>query len=302
MRRLWALPGGENSMRIDDIRRVLIVGSGTIGRQVGLQCAMHGYDVTLYDISETVLEAAMDEIKAYADHLVTWGRLSQQEADAALARITTTNVPGDAAASADLISESVPEDPELKSRVLAQFNELCPPHTIFTTNTSYLVPSMYAGATGRPERFAAFHFHQHVWEANVADIMPHPGTSEETVELLQAFAERIGRIAIVLRKEYPGYVFNTMLNALVGSALTLAVDGAASVEDIDKAWTGVTKMLLGPFGMMDAIGLDLVWEIAESVAKVTDDSHAQAQADFIKGYVDQGWLGLKSGRGFFTYG
>jgi 3-hydroxybutyryl-CoA dehydrogenase len=289
-------------MRIDDIHRVLVIGAGTIGRQVGLQCAMCGYDVTLYDISETALEAAKDEIKAYADHLVIWGRLSQQEADAALTRIATTNVPYDAAARADVISESVPEDPELKARIFAQFNQLCPHHTVFTTNTSYLLPSMYAGATGRPERFAAFHFHQHVWEANVVDIMPHPDTSEETVELLQVFAERIGQIPIVLRKEYPGYVFNTMLNALVGSALTLAVDGAASVEDIDKAWTGVTKMLVGPFGIMDAIGLDVAWSIAESVAKVTGDPHAQAQADFIKEYVDQGWLGLKSGRGFYTYG
>ena len=285
-------------MRIDDIRRVLIVGSGTMGRQIGLQCAMHGYDVTLYDVAESALEAAKVEIKAYADHLVTWGRLSQDEAGTALARIAATNVPADA----DLISESVPEDPELKGRVFAQFNELCPPHTIFTTNTSDLLQSMYAGATGRPERFAAFHFHQHVWEANVVDIMPHPGTSEETVELLRAFAERIGQIPIVLRKEQPGYVFNTMLNALVGSALTLAVDGVASVEDIDKAWMGVTKMLVGPFGIIDAVGLDLAWHIADSVAEVTGDPHAQSQADFLKQYVDKGWLGLKSGRGFYTYG
>ena len=288
-------------MTVDDIRRILIVGSGTMGRQIGLQCAMHGYDVTLYDVSESALEAAKVEIKAYAGHLVTWGRLSQQEADAALARIAATSVPDDAAADADLISESVPEDPDLKGRVFAQFNGLCPPHTIFTTNTSDLLPSMYAGATGRPERFAAFHFHQHVWEANVVDIMPHPGTSEETVELLRAFAERIGQIPIVLWKEQPGYVFNTMLNALVGSALTLAVNGVASVEDIDRAWTGVTKMLVGPFGIMDAVGLDLAWHIAESVAKITGDPHAQSQADFLRQYVDKGWLGLKSGRGFYTY-
>jgi 3-hydroxybutyryl-CoA dehydrogenase len=289
-------------MKVNDIRRVLIVGSGTIGRQIGLQCAMHGYDVTLYDISEDVLEAARDEIKAYADHLVAWGRLSRDEADAALERIAATNVPADAAADADLISESVPENPDLKGRVLAQFNQLCPPHTVFTTNTSDLIPSMYAVATGRPERFAAFHFHQHVWESNVVDIMPHPGTSEETVELLRGFAERIGQIPIVLGKEHPGYVFNTMLNALVGSALTLAVNGVASVEDIDKAWTGVTKMLVGPFGIMDAVGLDLAWHITDSIAQVTGDPQLQANADFIKQYVDKGWLGLKSGRGFYTYG
>jgi 3-hydroxybutyryl-CoA dehydrogenase len=289
-------------MRIDDIRRVLIVGGGTMGRQIGLQCAMHGYDVILYDTSGDALEAAKAEIRVHADHLVTWGRLTRQNADAALARIAATTDPEEAAAEADLLSESVPEDPDLKSRVFAQFNELCPPRTIFTTNTSHLLPSMFAAQSGRPTQFAALHFHPHVWEANVVDIMPHPGTSPDTVELLRAFAERIGQIPIVLSKENPGYVFNTMLNALIGAALTLAVNGVASVEDIDRAWTGVTKMIAGPFGTLDFIGLDIVWQVIESVAQVTGDPQMQANADFIKQYVDKGWLGLKSGRGFYSYG
>ena len=288
-------------MRIDDVRTVLIVGAGTMGQQIGLQCAMHGYNVTLYDISQSALRAATEQVKAYAVHLVAWGRLTRQDADAALARITTTNNAKQAAAQADLLSESVPEDPKLKGKVLAKFNRLCPAHTIFTTNTSELMPSVFAKETGRPEQFAALHFHQHVWEANVADIMPHPGTSQATMELLRAFAESIGQIPIVLKKEHPAYVFNNMLNALSGAALDLAINDVASVEDIDRAWTGVMKTFVGPFGILDFVGLDLAWQITEMFAKVSGDPQHQARADFLKQYVDKGWLGVKSGRGFYTY-
>jgi 3-hydroxybutyryl-CoA dehydrogenase len=288
-------------MRIKDIRHVLVVGAGTMGRQISLQCATHGYDVTLYDIAQEALEAATGQLKEYAAHLVAWGRLTQQEADAALARITTTNNAKQAAAQADLLSESVPEDPRLKGRVFAQFNKLCPSHTIFTTNSSELLPSLMAEKTGRPDKFAALHFHQHVWEANVADIMPHPGTSKATMELLRAFAESIGQIPIVLKKEHPAYVFNHMLNALSEAALDLAVNNVASIEDIDCAWTGVMKTMVGPFGILDVVGLDLVWQISDMFAKSSGDPQIQARADFLKQYVDKGWLGVKSGRGFYNY-
>ena len=288
-------------MKIEDIRRVLIVGAGTMGRQISLQCAMHGYDVTLYDISPDALDAATAQIRAYADHLISWGRLTRKDADAALARITTTTNARKAAAEADLLSESVPEDPKLKCRVFAQFNKLCPSHTIFTTNTSELTPSLMAEKTGRPSKFAALHFHPHVWEANVADIMPHPETSQATVKLIRAFAESIGQIPIVLKKEHPAYVFNNMLNALNGAALDLAVNNVASVEDIDRAWMGVMKTLVGPFGIIDFVGLDLAWKITDQFARLSGDPQMQARADFIKRYVDKGWLGVKSGRGFYNY-
>lgn len=160
-------------MRIEDIRCVLIVGAGTMGQQIGLQCAMHGYEVVVYDIAPEALEVAHAQIKAYAAHLLNQTRLTRSEADATLARINFTTKPEDAA-RADLLSESVPEDPGLKAKVFAQFNKICPPQTVFTTNTSTLIPSMYAEATGRPGQFAALHFHTYVWDSNVVDIMPHP--------------------------------------------------------------------------------------------------------------------------------
>lgn len=286
-------------MRIDQIRRVLIVGAGTMGQQIGLQCAMHGYAVSFYDIAPKMLNVAVTKVEAYVAQLVDEGRLTPTEASTTLSRITTTGLPEEAADQADLISESVPEDLKLKGEVFAQFNELCPPRTISTTNTSTLLPSMFAEATGRPSQFAALHFHMDVWESNVVDIMPHPGTSEETVALLLDFAERIGQIPILLKKEKSGYIFGSIMGAMNHEALSLVVNGVASVKDVDRAVMAVMKVPIGPFGIMDRVGLDTAWHVANFWAKV--DPQIRKHADFLKEYVDRGQLGVKSGQGFYTY-
>ncbi|MCD6584517.1 MAG: 3-hydroxyacyl-CoA dehydrogenase [Desulfobacteraceae bacterium] len=287
-------------MNIDDIKQVLIVGSGNMGQQIGFQCAASGYDVILYDISQNFLDTAMDRIGKLAKNYIAGGRLNDQSAADALKRIRTTVDAEDASKSADFVSESVPEDPDLKGRVFAQFNKICPAHTIFTTNTSTLIPSMIAPATGRPDRFCAFHFHD-VRFNNIVDIMPHPGTSSKTVALIKAFAERIGQVAIVLQKENFGYVFNAMLMELMKSAQSLAANDVATVKDIDRAWMGVMHTLVGPFGIMDSIGLDTVWKVTDYWANILKDPQAIANAAFLKKYVDAGNVGVKTGKGFYSY-
>lgn len=280
-----------------EINHILIIGAGTMGGQIALQCAMHGFRVSLYDNSAANLETGLARVRGYVRHLTAEGRATA----AVLERITPAIDLPAAAATADLVSESVPEDPTLKGRVFAELNALCPPHTIFTTNTSTLLPSMFAAASGRPERLIALHFHLPVWDANVVDVMPHPGTDPQVVEAVAAFARRIGQIPIVTHKEQAGYVFNTMLNALLGAALELAANGVAGVEDVDRAWMGIMKTPAGPFGIMDAVGLDTVWKITDYWAGVTGDRKARANADFVRGYLDRGRTGQKSGRGFYDY-
>lgn len=289
-------------MKIEEMRRLLIVGAGTMGQQIGLQCAMHGYQVVLYDIESRALQAAQRHIENFADKLVGAGRLTSEGAKEALARITTTGDPQQAATDIDLISESVVEDPKIKGQVFAQFNRLCPPRTIFTTNASTLLPSMFAQETGRPARFAAMHFHPPVWDANIVDIMPHAGTDPSVVTLLGEFARSIGEIPIIEKKESSSYVFNSMLNAVMGAAMTLVVNGVASIEDVDRAWMGVTKMPIGPFGIMDMIGIDTLWHATTFWATQSpSDSQSQRYASFLKGYMDKGRLGVKTERGFYTY-
>lgn len=284
-------------MNAVDIKQVLIIGAGTMGGQIALQCAMHGLDVALYDVSADALARGMERVRGYASYLVAQGRAD----DDALGRIRPVTDMAAAAAEADLVSESVPEDPALKGRVFAELNDLCPPRTIFTTNSSTLLPSMFAAATGRPDRFVALHFHLPVWDANVADVMPHPATAPEVVETVARFARRIGQIPIVSAKEQPGYVFNTMLNALLGAALDLAAGGVASFADVDRAWMGVMKTPTGPFGIMDAVGLDTVWKITDFWAGVSGDPRSRARADFVKGYLERGRVGQKGGAGFYDY-
>lgn len=288
-------------MQIEDVQRVAIAGAGTMGQQIGFQCAGHGYDVVIYDVDASATQAASKRIDAYAEGLENGGVITAEVRASALARITLTADLAAAAADADLLSEAVPEDPELKGRVLAQFNAACPPRTIFMTNTSTLVPSQFAQASGRGERLLALHFHLPVWVNNLVDVMPHAGTSPEVTQLVLAFARRIGQVPIELRREHNGYVFNSMYSALNSAAITLAQQGVATIEDIDRSWMHITKAPVGPLGALDAVGLDTVWSITDYWARRLGDQQLQANAAFLRAYVDRGDLGVKSGRGFYTY-
>jgi len=287
-------------MQVSDIKRILILGSGHMGQQIGYVSAAAGFEVVLYDIDEQALQNAMDMMAKLSDSFVKYGKLNKDDAAKALDMIEATTDPEKAGKKADFVSESVPEDPDLKGRVFAQFNEICPENTVFTTNTSTLLPSMFAEQTGRPDRLLAFHFHN-VLYSNVVDVMPHPGSSSECVRLTRDLAEYMGLIPIVLERENHGYVFNAMFEQLLDSALTLAVRNVASIQDIDRSWMGIMGMSVGPFGLMDGVGLDTVWRITDYWAKQLQDKGSQKKADFLKQYVDQGLLGTKTGQGFYTY-
>jgi 3-hydroxybutyryl-CoA dehydrogenase len=287
-------------MKVDDIKNVLIAGSGTMGQQIGFQCALHDCNVVLYDIKKEFLEKAMERINRIAARMLREGRITQEKALAVISRIKTSVDMEEAANDVDLVSESVPEDPELKGKVFGQLNALCPARTIFTTNTSTLLPSMIAQATGRPQKFLAYHFHD-IRMTNVVDVMPHPGTSPEVVQLVKEFAEKTGLAPIVLHKESMGYVFNYMFAGLFDNALTLASNDIAAVEDIDRVWMGIMRMLIGPFGLMDSVGLDTVWHVTNFWAKQTGDPVKIKNTEFVKKYVDRGELGQKTRKGFYTY-
>ena len=288
-------------MELKDIKKVLILGAGTMGQQIGFLCAMHGYNVTLYDISDDVLKASVQRMeKLGLSWFVRMNRITPEQLEDIMSRITATSDAKAAAKDADIISESVPEDPKLKGKVFAMFNELCPKRTIFTTNTSLLMPSKFARATGRPEKLAALHFHD-VRVSNVVDVMPHPGTDPKVTRLIHDFAVSIGQIAIMLNRENNGYVFNAMLSNLFSTALTLVNTDVCSLEDVDRAWMGVTLMPMGPFGIMDQVGLKTVWSITDYWAEKMNDPQARKNAKFLKQYVDRGELGAKTKKGFYSY-
>ncbi len=282
--------------QLKDIKNILILGSGTLGLRIALASALNGYKVTIYDINEKVFVAAEKIQKALINVLIKEGRITKQEAENGLKNQTFTTNAELAAKDADLVSESVTEDLELKKKVWAQFGELCPKKTIFTTNTSSLLPSKYAEETGRPEQFCALHFHD-VFYANVVDIMPNTKTEPWIIDLLKDYGESIQQTVVVMKRESPGYVFNAMLISVIGAAGALVTFDVASIEDVDRSWMGNFKMPRGPFGILDEIGIDTAWHIIH----VFKDEKSKRFSKLLKTYMDQGKLGRKTGEGFYKY-
>ena len=270
------------------INNVCILGAGTLGTRIALQAALSGFQVAVYDINA---EAFVASKKVMAKIL-----RSLSMTDEIIAKIKFTTDPAEAVAEADIISESVTEELPLKRQVWAQFSTLAPDKTIFTTNTSYLLPSMLVDSVDRPALFCAFHFHD-VFYSKVVDIMPHSGTSEEVVTLLEGFGRALKQVPVIVRKENPGYVFNYMLMAVIGAAGKLRTKEIASIEDIDKSWMVNFHMPMGPFGILDSIGLDTAWHVTHNL----EDAGSQAFAALLKTYIDAGKLGEKTGEGFYTY-
>ena len=270
------------------INKVCILGAGTLGSRIALQSAISGFEVRVYDIKESAFEASRKMMAKV---------LKQIKMDASIIdQILFTTDPSEAVLDADIISESVTEDLALKQKVWAQFGGIAPEKTIFTTNTSYLLPSQIADFTGRPSLFCAFHFHD-VFYSTVVDIMPHPGTSEHLISILEDFGRALNQVPVVVRKENHGYIFNSMLMALIGSAGKLRTKEVASIEDIDKSWMVNFHMPMGPFGILDSIGLDTAWHVTHKL----EDPGSQAFAALVKTYIDAGKLGEKTGEGFYKY-
>ena len=261
---------------------MLIIGAGSMGREIGLQCTRHGVDVTLHDVSPNVLAEAAAHFRAAGQPLATSTDLR-------------------AAVDADLVIECIPENLALKRRIFAQVGEHARPQTILATNTSSLLPSQLAASCPYPGRLAALHFHLPVATSNIVDLMPHPGTDPEVVASLDAFARRIGQVPIHYARESHGYIFNSIFGAMERQAMDLVINGTATFEDVDRSWMGIFRMPIGPFGMFDGIGLDSLAEVLRHWAETLDDEAGRRRVAFLQRWVDQGFLGRKSGRGFYAY-
>lgn len=284
------------TMTLKDIKKVLIIGSGTLGIRIGLQCALSGFNTTIYDINEKAFASAQKVHASILKSLVDKKIITSEQSAETIHRIHFTLDPVEAAKDADFVSESVLEDLAVKKKVWSQFATLCPAHTIFTTNTSYLLPSWFAAETGRPGLFCAFHFHD-VFLANVVDIMPHAGTEPWVTDLLMEMGRKLNQTPVYVKKESNGYIFNAMLMALIGAAGALVTNEVSSIEDVDRSWMGNFKMPSGPFGILDAIGLETAWHVTNNQT----DPKSQKFAAFLKTYVDAGKLGVKTGEGFYKY-
>lgn len=202
----------------------------------------------------------------------------------------------------DLILECVSEQLSLKKRVLRNISQIAPADCIIASNSSYFVPSVLSQFVERPDRFAHMHFHVPVMRETVADIVGCQTTQPEVLQALAELSHRIGQYPLMLRHEHPGYVFNWLLQAVLKAALELVAADVVDPEDVDRSWCSVTNMPLGPFGMMDQIGLDVIDQVLSN-ARWAQPSEITSERllELIRPLIEQGKLGVKSGAGFYQY-
>jgi 3-hydroxybutyryl-CoA dehydrogenase len=285
---------------------IVIVGAGWTGRQIAGQMLTHGLAVVLCDPHEPALQASKDWILANLSPFAAagyWPQCTAQELEnrLKLASLEAVSAQAPKLGRVALVLESVPEQASLKRRLLKQLSEVFPQDTILASNSSYFVPSTFSGHVRFPQRYAHFHFHVPIWKATVVDVAAAPETDPQTLERLSLIARKIGQTPIVQTIENSGYIFNAMLKSVLQSALQLLDRGVADPSSIDLAWTKATGMPVGPFGIMDQIGLDLMLQTMSNARFVEGDQVWSPLISRIEPLVAAGHLGVKTGRGFFVY-
>ncbi len=280
---------------------ITVAGSGVLGSQIAYQTAFKGFPVSVYDVNEEAIEKA----KA---HYQTWMRryqedlnASEEETQKAYDRITFFTDLNEAVKDADLVIEAVPERADIKTDFYHQLAEVAPEKTVFVTNSSTMLPSQFADATGRPEKFLALHFANEIWKNNTAEVMKHEQTNMDHFYEVIEFAKEIGMVPLELHKEQPGYILNSLLVPFLNSGLSLLVNEVADVETIDKTWMIATGAPRGPLAILDVIGMTTPYNINVQKAEQGDED-AKKIVQFLKeNYIDQGKMGISSGEGFYKY-
>ena len=285
---------------IENVNRILVVGAGAMGSQIGMVCALAGYDVTVQDVDEGVLDGAQEQLKTRMARNVEKGRIEQDEVDAAFGRIIFTPDLHGAAADADYVIEAAVEKLDVKREIFANLDEAAPEHTILATNSSTIVSSRVADATKRPDRVCNMHFFNPALVMECVEVVRNPETSDATVETAVELTRRIGKSPVVLEKEISGFVANRILGALMDEAVDLYENGVSSFEDIDTACKTALGHPMGPFELMDFTGIDVNYNIRVDRYEETGDENMKPKKSVAEKY-EKGELGLKTGKGWYEY-
>ncbi|WP_088005520.1 3-hydroxyacyl-CoA dehydrogenase [Indiicoccus explosivorum] len=285
-----------------NFKNVTVAGGGVLGSQIAFQTAFHGFHVSIYDIDDGAIDRAKDRIRKLQPRYERDLNASKEQTEAAIGRIRFSADLEEAADDADLVIEAVPEVAEIKTDFYNKLGEAAPEKTIFATNSSTMLPSRFAEATGRPEKFLALHFANEIWKNNTAEIMKHPGTDMDVFSDVIEFAKAIGMVALPIYKEQPGYILNSLLVPFLEAAQKLLVREVSDVETIDKTWMVATGAPLGPFAILDIVGIRTAYNIGQAKADATGSEEYKKMAEFLKNeYIDKGKLGRETGEGFYTY-
>ncbi|MYH49957.1 MAG: 3-hydroxybutyryl-CoA dehydrogenase [Gammaproteobacteria bacterium] len=281
------------------IRRIAVIGSGTMGNGIAHVAAVAGLDVALYDIAEEALARGTANIARNMDRQLRSGRLEADEKTAALARIQATDDLARAVADAELAVEAAPEDASLKYRLFAELDRLAPPGAILASNTSSISITTMGARTARPDRVIGMHFMNPVPVMRLVEVVRGLRTSDETVRAVVALATRLGKTPVEVN-DFPGFVSNRILMPMINEAIFALTEGVAEAEAIDAVMRMGMNHPMGPLALADLIGLDTCLGILEVLHRELGDDRYRP-APLLRKYVAAGWLGRKSGRGFYSH-
>jgi len=282
------------------MEKIVVLGAGAMGSQIAMLAALAGYTTSATDVSADALDRAQSQLYARLDRDVARGRRTREDVDAAFARLTFTTDLDAAAATADLVIEAAVEKLDVKRELFARLDKVAPPHVIFTTNSSAIMSSQLADATGRPDRVANMHFFNPALVMRCVEVVGSPATSVATLETVTEVARKLGKEPVVLHKEIPGFVANRILGAARDEAIFLLEEGVAAVEDIDTACRTALGYPMGPFEVMDLAGIDIGYRAKLARHAVTGDPR-DLPSRTVTELVERGELGRKTGKGFYIY-
>ena len=285
-------------MKLDDITTIGVVGAGQMGRGIAQVCATAGYHVQLVDVADPALTEALGKIHNGLDRAVERGTLTGQQAGAVLALIHPM-VQLDRLRDAQMVIEAIPEDLALKQELFSELNRVCLPLTVLASNTSSISITKLAAASGRPDRVVGLHFMNPAPVMRLVEVVHGLETSEETLNLAMELAKRLGKTTVVA-KDVPGFIVNRVLIPMINEAIFTLEEGVASAEDIDLAMTTGANHPIGPLALADRIGLDTVLAICEVIYQDLGDPKFRP-CPLLRRYVEAGWLGRKTGHGFYGY-
>ncbi|WP_078408456.1 3-hydroxyacyl-CoA dehydrogenase [Priestia abyssalis] len=280
------------------INNIVVVGSGVMGRGIAYVGAVGGYSVTLVDVNEAALENAKNEINSIFEKGLSRGKISAETVELSKKNLYYATSLQEAASEADLVIEAVPEKAEIKKAVFETIEEYAPAHCFFATNTSTMSPTEIASYGKRPEKTIAMHFFNPVHKMPLVEIIRGLETSDETAQVIKEVAEQMGKETVVIN-EFPGFV-TSRISALVGNeAFYMLQEGLGTPEDIDKAIKLGLNYPMGPFELVDLVGLDARLNNLKYLHEKLGEKYRPAP--LLEQYVKAGRLGRKSGRGVYDY-
>ncbi len=316
-------------------KKVVIAGGGVLGTQIGLICAYHGFDTTFWLRSESSVGRTQPKIDRYSALMLqdlaqaktlvgnpmggflyprglirNWQGMTVEGIDALIEEAKknfaeNVHIELDlkkALSGAYLVIESMTEEPKAKIGMYEAMRDLLDEDTILCTNSSTLLPSMFAEYTGRPAKYCALHFANTIWKNNTGEVMGHPGTDSEVYNAVVKFADAIGMVPLQLHKEQPGYILNSMLVPFLSAAQALWANEVADPETIDLTWRLATSAPAGPFQILDIVGLETAYNINQMKPAAQQEGTIEYKmGKLLKEKIDRGETGVNAGKGFYDY-